>query len=56
MNKFVNGIIAGMVVGSAASVAVNNMNNSSGAKKQDPKKSIGKTLHSLGDMAENLGK
>lgn len=52
MKKFVSGVIAGAVVGSATSVVAQNMTNI----KRKEHKTIGKTLHSLGDMADNFRK
>ncbi|MFI3114924.1 MAG: hypothetical protein R3Y12_02145 [Clostridia bacterium] len=60
MNKFINGVIAGVVVGSVASATMNSFHsNTKPIPQEKPKKSqknLGKTLHTLGDMAENLAK
>lgn len=53
MNKFISGVIAGATVSAVANVAMNSV------KPAQPKKdtrNISKTLHSLGDMAENISK
>ena len=50
MNKFVGGMIAGAAIGSVASVAVKNIN----IPKKREHQTIGKTLHTLGNMAENI--
>lgn len=52
MNKFINGMIAGAVVSASAVTAVNMVNQTS--KKTH--KTIGGTLHKLGDMADNMQK
>lgn len=51
MKKFMSGVITGAVVGSTANII---MNNNKPKKKES--KTIGKTLHSLGDMADNITK
>ncbi|MFI3226150.1 MAG: hypothetical protein R3Y09_01960 [Clostridia bacterium] len=55
MSKFINGMIAGVVVGSATSMVVNSMHGTDKTSKKTHK-TLGKTLHSLGDMAENIAK
>lgn len=51
MNKFITGVIAGATVSSAISMVT--MNNQKD-KKVHSEKTIGKTLHKLGDMADDM--